>query len=97
MRGGVTGASGAPTGGAACVSRAQIAKRPKTEFLAGFALIPPCTKRVTDMKRDREPLQAGRQTDGSELAAGGVMYTLAACRSREKVTPVNPCLTGQLR
>lgn len=39
LRGGVTGASGAT----ACVSRAQIAKRPKTELLAGSrALIPPC-------------------------------------------------------
>lgn len=96
LRSRLMGAACATTGGVV-----HVAKRCKTEVLAGLrARIAACVKRMTDTKWDGEPLRAGRQTAvsaGSELAAGGVMYTLSACRSREKVTPVNPCLTGQLR
>lgn len=85
--------------GTACVTIGRVVhvvKRPKTELLA--------LRRVLNARQTRsgtvEPLRAGRQTAvsaGSELAAGGVMYTPLARPSREKVTPVNPCLTGQLR
>lgn len=80
----------------------QIFPGRRTKLLAGLhAPNAAFVKRVTDSHSWTESLcgKPGRRRSapGSELVAAEVMYTLSARRSREKVTPVNPCLTGQLR